>query len=161
MALFHCVLLGVSGCLIYRYCCHDVPVDALGAAVLIMILMLFVDVLMIKDYAVTRTWIRCRFDEEGVHCSGFCMKPWIVRWDEICVYGVNGFDYCPIVFFSTESSEYNNVKTVLSINKKRIVFEYRDIFWQNASPFLPVDIKQRLEDYQRTKQKCFYRRRCK
>ncbi len=124
---------------------------------LIVGIMIIIDVSLVLNNAGTRFLIRCRIDQEGIHCSLF-LKKWSINWSDIRVYGGTGYEICPLLFFSADASEQNDAKTMVSINKKRIVFEDREAFWTIAEEHMPKDIKVRLKEFGRTKQPCFYRR---
>ena len=154
MALINATVIG--------FCCYVyfVKLSPTNLAVILLLLALLamIDFCCIYNYACTRFLIRCQIDHSGIHCSLLGLQRWTLKWNDIRVYGGMGGDLIHLLFFSTDASEQNQLKTVVGINKHRIVFENRDEFWSVAGEYIPEDIKKRLLEFDATKQSCFYRR---
>ncbi len=130
----------------------------LAVIILMLALLSLIDFCFIWGYAGTRFLIRCQIDHSGIHCSLLGLQRWTLRWNDIRVYGGMGGNLIHLLFFSTDASEQNQLKTIVGVNKHRIVFENRDEFWSVAGEYIPEDMKKRLSEFDATKQSCFYRR---
>lgn len=102
-----------------------------------------------KSHALSRYLLRCHFSKEGIYCFGFLWKSFLIPWESIHTYGIQGYSFAyasPVfLFFSTEK-EYYKKERIAQISTSRIVFQLRDDIIPPMLEFMPLDIKARLEE---------------
>ena len=102
-----------------------------------------------KTHALDRYLLRCRFSKEGIYCFGFSWKSFLIPWESIRTYGLQGYNYSHaslvFLFFSAEK-EYYKKENIAQISTSRIVFQLRDDIIPPLLEFMPSDIKTRLEE---------------
>ena len=107
-----------------------------------------IPILSRKERAIGRYLLRCRFTPEGIHCGGLFWKPFLIPWEKIRTYGLQGAGYAHVsmglLFFSTER-EYYKKERIAHISESRIVFQLREEIIQSLLEFMPQDMKSRLE----------------
>jgi len=111
-----------------------------------------------------RFFLRCVFTEQGIQCSGWFWKPFLIKWSDIRAYGTytNKFSYLTmdVVFFSANPEEYGakNAKEALAVREDRLIFELRPklelALWGN----MPEDMKKKLQYVISRKENSFFRR---
>ena len=107
-----------------------------------------IPILSRKERAIGRYFLRCRFTPEGIHCGGLFWKPFLISWENIRTYGLQGAGYAHVsmglLFFSTEK-EYYRKERIAHISESLIVFQLRVEIIQSLLEFMPQDMKSRLE----------------
>lgn len=159
---FNVGLVIVCGVIYYHYLIESYrPEDGFVGIALMLGSLLAVDIAGHKCQAFIRFLVRCKFNEKGIYCHGFCVKSWFIPWDKICTYGITGFkmDY-GIIFFSLDPNEiFINRKETLKLNHQRIVFQVRDEIWPELSKFMPEDMKKQLRYSIDCQKDCFCKRK--
>ena len=107
-----------------------------------------IPILSWKERAIGRYLLRRRFTPEGIHCGGLFWKPFLIPWEKIRTYGLQGAGYAHVsmgfLFFSTEN-EYFRKERITHISQSRIVFQLREEIIEPLFEFMPADMKSRLE----------------
>ena len=107
-----------------------------------------IPILSRKERAIGRYLLRCRFAQEGIHCGGLFWKSFLIPWDKIRTYGLQGAGYAHVsmglLFFSTER-EYYRKERIAHISGSRIVLQLREEIVSPLLEFMPQDMKIRLE----------------
>lgn len=132
---------------------------------LLMVLMIpsfvVIPILSRKEHALDRYLLRCRFTQEGIYCFGLFWKPFIIPWESIRTYGMQGYGYSYVsmvfLFFSTER-EYYKKERIAHISQSRIVFQLRDEIISPLLEFMPLDMRFRLEKAVRGSQNIYIQR---
>lgn len=114
-----------------------------------------------KSRALSRYLLRCSFRKEGIYCFGFLWKPFLIPWESIRTYGLQGYSYTyaslVFLFFSTKK-EYYKKESIAQISTNRIVFQLRNDIIPPLMEFMPLDIKVRLEEAIQTSTNIFIQR---
>ena len=135
----------------------------------IIILLLFLlggiilcDILCARMQMFSRYLIWLSIDETGIFCRKVGVKPWLIQWCDISTYGITGYSLAnhsfALMFFSTDAQETYNEKHIVSINRNRIIIQIRKRSWETIKRYLPLDIKQRLEESMSMHRNCFCKR---
>ena len=117
-----------------------------------------------KSINYRRYFLRCSFTEQGVQCSGWFWKPFLIKWSDIRAYGTytNKFSYLTMdaVFFSANPEEYGakNAKEALAVRKDRLVFELRPKLEPALFRHMPEDMKKKLQYVISRNENSFFRR---
>lgn len=134
--------------------------DGIGLAFIIDIIpFVVIPILSYKDKGIERFYLRCRFEEDGIHCFGLFWKPFVIRWDEIKTFGrvCSSYSYASadLMIFSTEKEYYpikdkklERTKKLMRINDKRMIIGYRDRIKMPLTEFMPKDMKKYFFDPQ-------------
>ena len=107
-----------------------------------------IPILSRKERAIGRYLLRCRFTPEGIHCGGLLWKPFLISWENIRTYGLQGAGYAHVsmglLFFSTEKELFKKER-IARISGSRIVLQLREEIVPPLLEFMPADMKSRLE----------------
>lgn len=159
--LMYGLCLGLCGFFVYRFLIRTFdPAVYLLLAIVLCPLILF-PILSRKSHAFGRFLLRCRFDKLGISCYGLGWRRFTLRWDDICLYGIDGYGKhsgysMGILFLSTDPEERFDPKHYADINAHRIVFAVRDEIWDKFDTYMPEEMKKRLMSCAKTKQNCYY-----
>ena len=136
--------------------------------IVIVLLIAFLGPVLYVDFALYhlqiyhRCFLRFKADETGIRCYGIGVKTWRIAWNEICVYGITGYDTknqpYALLFLSKDSREDTNLKQKILINNRRIVIQVRDEVLVALNQYMPQDIKKRVSTAVEQKSDFFCRR---
>ena len=164
--LMYSLCLGLCGFFLYRFWILTFdPAVFLLLGILLCPMMIF-PILSRKSHAFGRFLLRCRFSETGILCRGLGWNSFTLRWEDICLYGIDGYrkhgsNSMGILFLSTDPDEHYDPKHYADINTHRIVFEVRDEIWDKLGTYMPNDMKKHLMSCATSKRNCFYIINCK
>ena len=124
--------------------------------------MLIADILGYPLQLYQRCFLKFKMNEIGIRCYGFCMKSWVIPWEEVRTYGFSCYrkmgESCNTVFFSMVPNEEYRAKQHIRISRQRIVIQVRGKVIQEFEQHLPRDMKKKLL-YAITKgEECYCRR---
>jgi len=157
---FHILTLGLCAFFTYKFLVEFHDPGGYVLLVFLLSLIVIVDIALWKSQGFSRFLIRCRFDSNGIYCTIFWFKQWLIRWDEICVYGLCGYGIpgaYGIAFFSIDENEQYDRKKCVSISKCRIVFQVTNVRWARISEYMPDKMKKDLGYSIEKEKNCFYR----
>ena len=107
-----------------------------------------IPILSRKERAIGRYFLRCSFTPEGIHCGGLFWKQFVIPWEKIRTYGLQGAGYAHVsmglLFFSTEKELFKKER-IARISGSRIVLQLREEIVSPLLEFMPQDMKSRLE----------------
>ena len=113
--------------------------------------------------AIRRFFVRFKVDSKGITCNGLGFKPWYLKWEDICIYGIEGYGFSygmGIIFLSSDANERFDKNKFTLLSKQRIVFEACDEIWTMLRNYMPSKMRNDLEKAICEKRNCFYRK-CK
>ena len=164
--LMYGLCLGLCGFFVYRFLILTFDPTVFFLLGIVLCPLILFPILSRRSHAFGRFLLRCRFDETGISCYGLGWKRFTLRWDDICLYGIDGYGKhgsysMGILFLSTDPEEHFDPKRYAEISMRRIVFGVRDEIWGKLGTHMPEEMKKRLMACARAKQNCFYVRRIK
>ena len=157
-----CHILDCGLCMFFVYKFLIITYDA-GVFLLLGVLMgplIICDIMALKQQAFSRFLVRCKVNQEGIHCS-YIGKKWSIKWCDIHIFGITGFSsftQTGIVFFSADPSEKYQAKLLTLISNKRICFSINEKRWRTFSAHMPDAMKRKLEKAIDGAHDCYYRR---
>ncbi len=65
--------------------------------IILIIMMTFPMIAAAVQFAISKSYkrcfLKCDIDQRKIRCYGFLWKPWEIRWEDVCAYKVDGYDY--------------------------------------------------------------------
>lgn len=160
MALYHLLTIGLCVFFAYRFIILSYNPGGYLVIAMLLSMIIVVDVLLWRIQGYSRFLVRCKFDQNGIHCNILHLKKWSILWKDICIYGLCGYTspgLYGIVFFSSNKNEIYSKESCTIISRQRIVFQTDEKRWSQISEYMPEKMQKELWYSIQRKRDCYYR----
>ena len=86
IGLLNAVSLGLAAYFCYKFMENSFDAQWLLVALFMLLPILYFDIIGFTTQTISRFFVQCVVDNDGILCRGFGWRSWFIRWDEICVY---------------------------------------------------------------------------
>lgn len=161
LLFLHVLCFGLSMFFIYKFMFLTYDPAVFVLLIIIIGSVMLVDLVSNRTQAISRFFLRCTLNKDGIICRGPGFKAWNIRWDEICFYGISGFTLpyrMGIIFLSKNPKEVFNKDKFAELTNQRIVFEACDETFDKLRIYMPTEMQDRLLVSMKSQKDCCFRR---